>query len=73
MMALTMFPMAFKVILKTLQKFEIIHLCAKVSNTYIWILLSFSHYFRYFSQVVYKWPCSTAHGFQSELENSPNI
>ena len=47
--------MAFKVILRTLQKFEVIHLCAKVSNIYVCILLSFSHNFCYFSQV-YKWP-----------------
>ena len=49
-MAFLMLPKAFKVNLKTLQKFEISHLGANTTNINIWVPLSFSHNSLHFSQ-----------------------
>ena len=59
-MALASLSRVFKMILKNLQRVEMRHLGAKVTNSNIQVLSSLSHIFLYFSQMVYKWPW---HGF----------
>ena len=65
-MALATLPMAFKVNLKTLQTFEISHLGANTTNINIWILVSFSHNFLYFSQID---PRNTLQGFEIDFKD----
>ena len=51
----------FHKVLKYLQIFEISLLSAKMTNINIWVPLSFSHSFLYFSQIIRS-------GFESDLE-----
>lgn len=50
-MALAALPRAFKTVMKTLKKIEIIHLCDEMTNINIWVSLSiFSQFNLYFSK-----------------------
>ena len=55
-MAPTTLPKSFKVILKTPQTLVISHPNTESIKFNVWIPLSCSHNFLYFSQIVYEWP-----------------
>ena len=52
-MALVVLLRVFKVVFKTLQKFEISHLITKMTNINIWITVTFTYDLFYFSQIIY--------------------
>lgn len=69
-MALVVLLRVFKVVFKTLQKFEISHLITKMTNINIWITLTFTYDLFYFLKLSTNGPHNASHDFQSNFEDS---